>query len=177
MSSFDRASAKSRSLPALVVLLAATLLAAGCTIQPVYGPAPNGRAAGPALASIAIDPVNDRVAQVVRNKLISGFGSDGGASPVYRMHLTVSSTATALGIGAAGSSPTNQVAVQVTYLLTRIGSDEVVLKSASRATASYDVLNQGFANVRAKIDAENRAGETAADQIRIRVAAALAARA
>jgi LPS-assembly lipoprotein len=175
MSSFNRAASYPRRKAAWVSpLLASVFFLSACTIQPVYGPSPDGTATGQVLTSIAIDPVTDRVAQVVRNKLISGFGSDGGASPVYRMHLTVNTSEVALGIGAAGASPTNSVSVAVTYVITRFDSGKVVAKSAARATASFDIVNQEFANTRARLDAQNRAAATVADQVRIRVAAAIA---
>jgi len=50
----------------------------------------------------------------------------------------------------------------------------VIATGTARGSASYDRMNQVFANVRARIDAENRAAVAAADNIRLRVAAAVA---
>jgi LPS-assembly lipoprotein len=58
--------------------------------------------------------------------------------------------------------------------VTRIGSEDIVIRETARGTASYDRSNQNFANIRAKLDAENRAAAQAADEVRIRVAAATA---
>ena len=58
--------------------------------------------------------------------------------------------------------------------MTKIGSNQILVRNTSRGTASYDRVNQDFANVRARIDAENRAAAVAADDIRLHLAAAVA---
>jgi LPS-assembly lipoprotein len=155
--------------------LAAAFGLAACTVQPVYGPAPGGGAVSAALTRIAIDPVDERVAQVVRNKLIFGLTGGGAVSePVYRLKLTTSVSEVALGVNPVDSAPSYAVTVAVTYELSKMGSTDIILRNTDRGTASYDRANQGFANVRAKIDAENRAAGVVAGNIRIRIAAAAA---
>jgi LPS-assembly lipoprotein len=176
MSSFDRAARHWRGAARVVAFALAAGLVSACTIQPVYAPVAGAGSTAAALRGIAIDPVNDRVSQVVRNRLLFGLaGGTNNTQPVYQMHLVVTDSEAALGIGATGASPTNSVTVGVTYEVTRIGTkDVVVARNTVRASASYALVNQSFANTRAKIDAENRAATSAADEIRIRVAAALA---
>jgi LPS-assembly lipoprotein len=170
MSSFDRASRDWRGAARAILFALAAGLVSACTIQPVYGPVAGGGPVAAALRGVSIDPVDDRVGQL--------FGLNGGTNntaPVYAMHLTVTDTEAPLGIGATGTSPTNSVTVGVTYEVTKIGSKEIVVQRYTvRASASYAVVNQAFANTRAKIDAEDRAATSAADEIRIRVATALA---
>src|SRR5581483_10671444 len=165
-------------------LLAGRLLAFGtiaglaaCTVQPLYGSGPAGAHSAPAILShIAVDPVGaDRVGQVVRNKLLfvlTGGGSSG--DPRYTMHLTTSVTEAGLGLNSIDSAPTYAVTVSVTYEVTKIGTNEILLRSTSHGTASYDRVNQAFANSRAQLDAQDRAAAVAVDNIRIRLAAAVA---
>jgi LPS-assembly lipoprotein len=176
MSSFDRASRDWRGAARAILFALAAGLVSACTIQPVYGPVAGGGPVAAALRGVSIDPVDDRVGQVVRNRLLFGLnGGTNNTAPVYAMHLTVTDTEAPLGIGATGASPTNSVTVGVTYEVTKIGSKEIVVQRYTvRASASYAVVNQAFANTRAKIDAEDRAATSAADEIRIRVATALA---
>ena len=49
-----------------------------------------------------------------------------------------------------------------------------MLRATSRGTASYDRVNQIFANVRARVNAEDEAAGVGADDIRLRIAAATA---
>jgi LPS-assembly lipoprotein len=177
MSSSDRGRRKPLRQfgPATVFAFAAALLLAACTVQPVYGPSHGGTSVAQTLRSITIDPVDSRVGQQVRNDLI--FYLTGGGTPTepqYQMRLRTTSSETALGITREGSAPVYSVTVTVSYTVRRIGTDEIVLRETVHGTASYDRFSQNFANIRAKRDAENRAAKQAADEIRIRVAAATA---
>ena len=130
----------------------------------------------PPSTSIAIDPVDTRVAQEVRNKLIFDLaGGSAVADPLYRMtpdrHRAPRSRSASRRrdrrrpIRSPSRRPTRSRA---------LGTDEIVLRGTSRGTASYDRINQVFANIRAKLDAENRPPRPVADDIRIRLAAAAA---
>jgi LPS-assembly lipoprotein len=178
MSSSDRGHRKPlRQLgPAAILVFSASLLATACTVQPLYGPSQSGASVAQTLRSITIDPVDSRVGQQVRNDLIFYLTGGGGepSDPQYRMNLRTTSSETALGITREGSAPVYSVTVTASYTVRRISTDEIVLRETVRGTASYDRYSQNFANIRAKRDAENRAAAQAADEIRIRVAAATA---
>ena len=167
---------RSAGRASLFALLAALALAA-CTVQPLYGTATQsgGRSVQDTMTQIAVDPVDTRVAQEVRNKLI--FGLNGGAqpaSPLYRLHLTVTSVDIPLGINDVDAAPSYAVSVSATYDLTLLATGALVLHGTTQGQATYDRVNQVFANVRAHVDAERRAATSVADGIRIRVAAAAA---
>jgi LPS-assembly lipoprotein len=156
-------------------VLAAAMLASACTVQPLYGPTPSGSTVPETMSSIAVDPVDTRVAQVVRNKVI--FDLTGGAeiaSPAYRMKLFVTSQEIPLGITREESAPVYSIIVTATYEISNARTGEIALRGTSRGNASYNRVNQIFANVRARKDAEEKAAGVAADDIRIRVAAASA---
>ena len=179
MSSFDRGSAANRRFGGVALLAAAAALALGaCSVQPLYGPS-NFVDAGPVqsnLTRISVAPVNDRVGQQVRNRII--FQMTGGkaiSDPLYNMTLTVTSRETGLGITAIEASPIYSVLVQTTFRVVKVGTDEVLVAGTSRANATYNFVNQVYANSRAKIDAENRAAEQVGNEIAVRVAAAVAA--
>ena len=177
MLSSDHGRLGGRRLTAGRLLAFATIAGlAACTVQPVYGPGPSGASAPAILSHIAIDPVGpDRIGQVVRNKLIFDLtGGGNGGDPKYTMHLTTSVSEAGLGLNAIDSAPTYAVTVSVTYEVTKIGSNEILIRSTSHGTASYDRVNQAFANSRAQLDAQDRAAGVAVDDIRIRLAAAAA---
>lgn len=174
MSSFDRNARRFVRAGAAFALLA-SLAVAGCTVQPVYGSRPDGGSVATTLKNIQIEPVDTRVAQEVRNKLVFYLtGGGGGGNADYSLRLRVTSSETALGISRVGSAPVYSVTVTVSYTLTKTGTDDIVLRETARGTASYDRSNQNYANIRAKLDAENRAAASAADEVRIRLAAATA---
>lgn len=158
----------------------AALLAAGCTVQPLYSPAPGESAlsAPAALASIGVAEVDSRVGQQVRNRLIFLFGGGAGqpASADYELEikvLAVTENALAIQTTVTDEPTAEKVTVSVNYRLVRTSDGVTVSNRKTRATASYDVSGQEFANTRAERDAENRAAGEVAERIRALVAADL----
>src|SRR5439155_13804632 len=99
-----------------LLALAVTAALAACTVQPVYAPGPSGSSAPALLAHIAIDPLGDRVGQVVRDKLIFALtgGGTGGAA-LYQIHLNTTVSEEGLGLNRIDTAPTYAVTVAVTY--------------------------------------------------------------
>jgi LPS-assembly lipoprotein len=163
----------------LLALLAGGL--AACQVRPVYAPGP-GEAAGAvtplaALGSIAIEAQTSRLGQSLVNELI--FALRGGAAlaspPLYKLHLIVTSRLTDLAVEAGSESPAARLtALTVTYTLTEIASGRVIDNATLYETTSTDFSSQRYANLRADRDAEDKLARTAAADIRMRLAMALA---
>lgn len=176
MSSSDRDRGASCRFGTISVLVAALMLGA-CSVQPLYGPTSfsGGSAVQATLTRISVAPVNDRVGQQVRNGVI--FQMAGGKeikNPLYHMTLNVTSRQTGLGITVTEASPVYSIIVQATFSVKKVGTEEVLVAGTATANASYNYVNQMYANTRAKLDAENRAAEQVANQIATRVATAVA---
>ncbi|WEK51044.1 MAG: LPS assembly lipoprotein LptE [Candidatus Kaistia colombiensis] len=158
-----------------LVALALGVLAAGCTVQPIYMTIANGPNVAADLSAISVEDVSDRVGQEVRNNLIFGFtGGGASAPPRYELTMRVTSADARLGFERDETAPAYSVTVTVAYQLKEIATGKVILRSINRGVASYDRSNQAFANQRAQIDAQNRAAQSVADDIQLRLAAALA---
>lgn len=176
MSSSDRDRGANRRFGVFGTLVAALALGA-CSVQPLYGPTSfaGGSAVQSTLTRISVAPVNDRVGQQVRNGVI--FQMAGGKeinNPLYHMTLNVTSRQTGLGITVTEASPVYSVIVQATFTVKKLDTEQVLVAGTATANASYNYVNQIYANTRARIDAENRAAEQVANQIATRVAAAVA---
>ena len=167
-----------------MTVLAALVAIAGCTVQPLYSPAPTqGFAANaPVLASVAIDEVDTRVAQQVRNRLIFLLrgGADLSVSPQYAAKLAVSEREQSVFRVEAPDGTTTitarRLTVTGTITLTRKADGAVIAQETRSAAASFDNTRQEFANLRALRDAENRAAAELAEQLRVVVATALVGR-
>ncbi len=171
MSSSDRIGASRRALFGLAL----AALAGACTVRPVYMQTATGGAPVADLSAISVQQVGDRVAQEVRNNLIFAFtGGRPPAPPRYDLQLDVNTSEVRLGFEKDETAPAYQVTVAVKFELKDIASGRSILRSASNGVASYDRSNQNFANVRARIDAEDRAAQAVADQLQLRLAIALA---
>jgi LPS-assembly lipoprotein len=159
-----------------ILAMVAVVALAGCTVQPLYAPTAAGTSPVASLGNISIDPVGDRVSQEVRNQLI--FALNGGkgqpANAPYHMRLVVSSSESALGVTPIATAPAYSVTVAATYEVRSTADDKILLRDTVRQSASYDRVNQAYANERALLNAQDRAAGLVADVIRLDLAAAAA---
>ena len=157
------------------------LALAGCQVSPLYGERTLAGSAGAgqtspvadALASIAIDPPADRTTQLVRNELFFGLDSARVAAS-YRLALRAQSEQRTLGVGGTGAAFARAVQVSATYQLFALGETTPILENTVVSTASFDSVDQRFANQRAAIDAQTRAARDVARIIEAQLAASFA---
>src|ERR1700732_3604995 len=166
-----------RVLPRIFAALLTGLALSGC-IHPLYGPLSAGGDVAGELQAIAGEPIPNRLGHYLGNELIFGFNGTGSrVPPKYRLIVTVTEyVQTPLIDTVSGYPSAANVVVNADYRLMPVGGTEPITKGHATAVASYDRTNQRFSNLRAARDAEIRDAKRLADQIRIRVAAAIAAR-
>jgi LPS-assembly lipoprotein len=174
MWSRERAVRRSARL-ALGAAAGLALLSAGaCSVQPLYGSGPAGAAVKAALSGVVVAPVDSRVAQDLRNRLLFDLSGATAGPPRYRIDLNVFSAELALGVTPVETSPADSVTVTANFQEVSLATGEIVYRATSRQSASYDRGNQAFANDRARLDAETRAAVLVADDINLSLAAAAA---
>ena len=166
--------------PGIALALAASLaLAAGCTVRPLYSNAELDTsgvlAASARLQSIAIDPVNTRYGQQLRNDLIFllNGGSGQPADPKYRMALNASILVINEAVVQVDNEnrPTAAVLHMTgSYSLIDQATGQTVATGSRTIPASYDQPSQEFANLRARRDAEDRAARELAELLRLDIA-------
>jgi LPS-assembly lipoprotein len=165
MSWFDRAGR------AAALLMAFGL--AGC-FQPLYGEASHPGLVDD-LKAVEVAPIKDRIGHYLGDDLISKLNGSGETPAArYRLAITVtenSQTPTVSSQINAANAAT--VIGKATFTLTKIDGGAVVYKGEATSAAVYDRSLQGFANLRAARDAEIRIARALADEIALRVAAAL----
>ena len=170
---FERVKFSVWKLPILVISL---LAIASCTVQPLNAVKPDAALSPTAYSNIEILDVSNRVGQQVRNNLI--FALNGGKQPIGAVHslkIVAVVRIAAISVVTSTKAPTAaQVTVSVTYTLKEKAKDEIIATGVRQAIASYDRTNQSFANQRAERDAENRAANEVAEQLRLVIAATLA---
>jgi LPS-assembly lipoprotein len=166
-----------RALLRVFAAVSTGLSLSGC-IQPLYGPLSAGGDVAGELQAIAVEPIPNRLGHYLGNELIFGFNGTGSqVPPKYRLFVTVTENVqTPLLDTVSGYPSAANVVVNADYRLILAGGGDPIAKGHATAVASYDRTNQRFANLRAARDAEIRDAKTLADQIRTRIAAAIAAR-
>jgi LPS-assembly lipoprotein len=159
--------------------LALSLSLGGC-FQPLYGEAQHPGLVED-LRAIEVAPIKDRIGHYLGDDLISSFNGTGSTpTPKYRLNVTVTQsiqTPTVESQINAASSAT--VIGAAKFSLVQIQSEKgekVVFQGDATTAAVYDRTLQGFANLRAERDAEIRLARALADEISLRVAAALGAK-
>lgn len=141
----------------------------GCTVQPLHS---TGDEAASASADISINPVDTRLEQQVRNRLIFLLNG-GGENPVqsrFAASLSVKSQSTNLFKVGIDDSDTDTTATRLTItgtlILTDTSNEDATKTFVRVAHASYDRTSQFFANSRAQINAEDRAAAVLAEELR-----------
>jgi len=143
-------------------------LLAGCQARPLYGSIDDHQ------QSVSVSVADSRVEQVVRNELVLGFGGEQSGS-AYRLKLSVSSSVGGILPGGVDNEfSAARATVTASYVLKSVASNEIVKTGTRFADAQLDLPSQQFAQVRASLEAEDRAARAVAALVRADVAAALA---
>jgi LPS-assembly lipoprotein len=157
----------------MTVLLTLTLPLSAC-FQPLHGPSLLG-ADNSQLSNIEVAEIPDRIGHFLHAELQFQLG--GGklpTAPIYRLEVkTRSSTQVAIVNRNTDRADSASNVVYADYVM--YAKDGSLFSQGSvTAVASYDRSAQQFANVRASRNAEERTAKLLAEQIKIRVAAAIA---
>ena len=158
-------------------------LCAGC-FQPLYGStsAVNGASVKDKLATVSISPIEApngtvvaRLGVEVRNALIFDFTGGQGktVNPVYTLAISMSSTRQQVIVDTTTARPdVENYGIDATFVLTDIAAKRPVVTGRTFSRVSFDIpgQQQRFAGARGLRDAENRAAEVLAEQIKQRLA-------
>ncbi len=174
---------QARRLVRLAAALAVAGLTAGC-FTPLYGDR-----AGPtgenvivtAMRSVDVAELKtprgtriERIGVELRNDLIFALtGGSGRAAPTHRLTIILSSSQQQIIVDITSGRPDVQnYNLTAIYVLTDLATGKAVVNSSTFAAVSYDIpgQQQRFAGDRGLRDAENRAAQTIAENIRNRLA-------
>ena len=168
------------------LLLIVVLLLSACGdggFRPLYGPTPSGVAVQERLKELDVAAIPGRVGQVIRNELI--FHASGGGEllpPTHRLEVVTTETAQTTLVTATGDAGGGAYLLQAKFKLIRIKDKKVVLEGTSFGRASFESFSNTsttagnvpyqftYSNVRARLDAENRAARVVAEDLNTRVA-------
>ncbi len=168
---------RQRALPRACATLVAALAFSGC-IQPLYGRLGEGSDVAGELQAIAVDQIPNRLGHYLADDLIFDLNGTGSHVPAkYRLTVTVTEASQTPLLDTVTGYPTAaSVVVNADFKLVPVQGGEPIVKGQAVTLVSYDRTSQRFANLRAARDAEISAAKTLADQMRTRIAAAIAAR-
>ncbi len=192
--------AKSRTMLRIFgfsLLLLTAVGLSGCSFQPLYGTTASGNQLSEELKSVSIATIPGRVGQRVRNELIYQT-TNGGAPlpPLYKLEIALNESDVATLVRTTGDAQGQIYRLKADFKLVRLRDKKVIFTGASHARAAYDKsfifkkeeqqgnppqtvivekqVGSGFGDIRARINAENRASKILAEEIKTRIAAHLA---
>ena len=170
------------NLTRLLLALALAGLTAGC-FQPLYGEKSvvGGAGIGDKLSSVDVTPIDapngtrlTRVGVELRNSLMYGLtGGSGAAAPNYKLDIRLASSQTQVIVDiATARADIQNYGIDAIYTLTDITTGKKVVTGQTFSRVSYNIpgQQQRFAGDRGLRDAENRAAQVIADNIRSRLA-------
>jgi LPS-assembly lipoprotein len=157
----------------LSLLIAVAPAMAGCSgggFRPLYATTPSGAGLQERLAQLDVATIPGRVGQRIRNELL--FHASGGgelAPPTHRLEVTITESVLSTLVKSDGDALGQVYALQANFKLIDIKSKAVVLTGSSHGRAGFERFQSIYSNVRARDDAENRAAQTVADDLKTRV--------
>jgi LPS-assembly lipoprotein len=158
-------------------------LCAGC-FQPLYGSTSpiSGASVKDKLAGVDIRPIEApngtavaRLGVDVRNSLIFDFGGGQGkaAAPTHALVINLAGSRQQVIVDTTTARPdVENYGVDATFTLTELATKKIVLRGRTFSRVSFDIpgQQQRFAGVRGLRDAEDRAAQVLAEQIKQRLA-------
>jgi LPS-assembly lipoprotein len=161
-----------RSLLAAAMLVAAAASLAACGFQPLYGTTAGGSRLGAVMAGVEVTPIPGRVGQKLRNELIFENTGGGEAAPTaYKLDIVIKENVINELVEISGNAKGQVYELNATFKLMKAG--KVLLEGKASSRATYERVETIFSNVRARVDAEDRAADTVAESIKVRIAAYL----
>jgi LPS-assembly lipoprotein len=161
-----------RILTAVVVFAAAAVLA-GCGFRPLYGESSAGSAAD--LAGIYVDTIPNRAGQKLHNLLLARLNPRGVPErPDWRLSVSLDESISELAIRRDERATRANLTIAASFTLTPTNpNDHRRFVAAATSTNSYNRLQSDYATLAGEEDARDRALRTLAEEIRLRIAAAL----
>jgi LPS-assembly lipoprotein len=170
-------------MTARLAAIGALTLGLSACFRPLYGPTASGESLPSVLAAIEIDKVTtslpqERVGHYLRSELVYDLNGSGIPAPKrYKLNLSfVERVQSPIVDTSTGRAQSATLTGELTYKLTSLDGQTVITSGTATGYVTYDRSPQRFATVRAARDADIRLAKTLADQMRTRLAAALATR-
>jgi LPS-assembly lipoprotein len=146
----------------MVVIFSAMMLAA-CGFHPLYG---RGGASPAIMASIYVDPIQDRTGYELRNSLTDLFNSGGSGSKQYRLKVRLADQRKGIALQNDATITRYNYLLEADYEL--IDSTGKPITSGHQSTlTAYNVVSSPYATLAAQQDAQKRAAQDLAQRIQL----------
>jgi LPS-assembly lipoprotein len=154
----------------VLVGVALSIGLAACGFQPLYGTKTTRDRAVAELSSVAIDPIPDRIGQLVRNNLVDRIHTRGRAwQPRYRLKVDLSLSSEGLAVRSDDVITRRNLILAATYRILNGDGSYVLFEGQTFSVAAYNVGDSEFANLSAERDARVRTAREVSEEIKNQV--------
>ena len=149
-------------------LLGASL--AGCGFHPLYADHDHG-GLDPALASVQVEQIHDRLGQVLTNQLRDGFNpSSAGVAARYQLEVALTVAQYDSALRSDGTASHTAIRIVANYVLRSLADKKSVVTGKVQSDNGLDVLDNQYANTIGVQTEELRAVHDVGEQIHEKVA-------
>ena len=141
----------------------------GCGFRPLYGdPSTGGSSAEFAL--IKVEPIKDRIGQLLRNHLRTAFNPKPRTQkPRYLLKTRVSQSTASLAVRKSAFATRANLTVAANFHLLNAATAKPLFSATRSITVSYNILDSEYATLAAEKDARNRTVRELSEDIRIQL--------
>ena len=150
------------------VIASIFFLSSGCGFTSIHGPGSPATISN--LAKFKINPIPDRIGQMLRNELIQQMrhGAD-VETPRFYVAVSLVERLNELGIQKDDVATRANLILDATFRVTEDQNGQSIYIGRSRSVSSYDILTSDFATLSALRDARRRGVKTLAQNIKSRI--------
>ncbi len=155
--------------------LVGLLTLSACGYQPLYATRDDGSSVSQQLAEVRVAQQSNRVGQLVRNEIVQSTRPV-GTQAQDRYHLKLEAKGSAETLIATADTVHRRLAYNLTtkFQLVDAATQNVLFSGRAFSRVPYDRLDASFANVQARVNAEEQAAKQVGQEVRTRLAAFLA---
>jgi LPS-assembly lipoprotein len=152
------------------ILLGLAALLGGCGFRPMLSQV-NDKSVRAELVAVDVEAPTDRLGYLVRDNLLDQLNPTGAAvEPRYLLQIQLRRRSSALGIQLDNTATRYNLTLTARFSLVDASSKQVLYKSTVRRIASYDAVQDPYAELAAEMDAEQRAARDVGTDIRTQLA-------
>lgn len=156
-----------------VVVIAMAVLVNGCGFRSLYAKRDVGNVTS-LLTQVTINPIGDRIGQILRNILIDRTIPNGASDrPRYRLSVRLTQNTQDLNVRKDNTASRANLAVTAHYYLQDLKSsalNPIVFTDTAQIVVSYNILEVYYATIVARQEAQTLAAQCLADTIVTRLA-------
>jgi len=141
-----------------------------CGFEPLYSQNDDGIGSHDYLRQIEVAPLEKRLGQMVFNSLVDELTPLGvPSSPTYRLSMKLKENREGLGFEDDDTVTRFNYELLATFRLIDIASEKILFESANRSIAAYNVVDNQFATLTARQDAETRAAKDLSRNVKLQL--------